>query len=516
MDPKILQNIVQSAVAAALQARSIELDYKFNEFAKLVSDSKCKKESSLAIFEDAIINRDIICNESLEAVTCIPEFSGDDNKDNYALWRKAAHKAYEVFKCFEGSSRHYQAVAIIRNKVRGAADQSLTNFGTAFNFKAIITRLDRTYADKSPIPLLEQELSALRQGNLSILQYYDEVEKHLTLLINKCEIGYGYSEAIEFIEEYRKDALQVFILGLKGSLSDALFSSQPADLPAALALSKELIRNQESFLLTSSCNKHMEKDGEALENDIRVAIDNHKFELNSFDEKANFTVVKDSKIKLWVRTEFKEHNSEVFDDASKDNSVGLLPMQTVMAVECLSIPAINSKDSFSCTIDITQKSSEHSVNSLINFGGIRRQNTNFHDNEFIFNPLLELAGKTTTKCIICKKQKYKRHSLKQNKSRSTIDRLINIRNILVNIKSVEKKYKLVAERKVDNLCTDSDRKENKRFTVVKDAENLANFRSEIKKHSFKVFDPGKDYLGSAFRCKWQISWSYQLMINIIK
>lgn len=504
MDPKILQNIVQSAVAAALQERSIELDYKYNKFAKLVSEIKCKKEFSHAVFEDAIINRDIICNESLEAVTCIPEFSGDDNKDNYILWRKAAHKAYEIFKCFEGSSRHYQAVVIIRNKVRGTADESLTNFGTALNFKAIITRLDRTYADKRPIYVLEQELSALRQGSLSILQYYDEVKKHLTLLINKCEIDYGYSEAIEFIEEYRKGALQAFISGLKGSLSDALFSSQPADLPAALALSKELMRNQESFLLASSCNKQMEKDGEAWENNNRVAIDSPKLEFKSVDEKANVTVVKNSKIQLYVKTEFKEHSSEVFDDddARKDNSVGSpLSMQTVEAVECLSIPAIISKDSFSRTIDKTEKSSEHSVNSLINIQRIRRQITKFNDNEFILNSLLEVAGKIKTKYLICKKHKYKGHSLKHNKSRSTIDRLRNIRNVLINIKLVEKKYKLVAEKKVDNLYSDSDPME-KSFTVVKDAEMLANFRSEVKEDSFKVFDPGKDYLGSALRCDW--------------
>lgn len=48
---------------------------------------------------------------------------------------------------------------IIRNKVVGAAPNILNNYNTAFNFNAIMERLDFTNADKRPIYILEQELN---------------------------------------------------------------------------------------------------------------------------------------------------------------------------------------------------------------------------------------------------------------------------------------------------------------------------------------------------------------------
>lgn len=44
----------------------------------------------------------------------------------------------------------------------------------------LIARLDFTYSDKRPIHAIAQEMGTLRQGGLSILQYYDEVTKNYT------------------------------------------------------------------------------------------------------------------------------------------------------------------------------------------------------------------------------------------------------------------------------------------------------------------------------------------------
>ena len=47
--------------------------------------------------------------------------------------------------------------------------------------------------------------------------------------------------------KYRRDALRVFILGLKKGISETLFSSRPEDLPSALALAEELESNKERY-----------------------------------------------------------------------------------------------------------------------------------------------------------------------------------------------------------------------------------------------------------------------------
>lgn len=135
----------------------------------------------------------------------------------------------------------------IRNKVRGAADAVLSSFNTVLNFSAIIARLDFTYADKRPIYLIEQELSTLRQGSMSCLEFYDEVEKKLTLLANKTIMSYESSVADTINGKYRADALRVFISGLRKPLCDILFASRPSDLPSALALAQEVDANNERY-----------------------------------------------------------------------------------------------------------------------------------------------------------------------------------------------------------------------------------------------------------------------------
>jgi len=83
---------------------------------------------------------------TLDAVKYLPEFSG--SQESYVSWRQAAIAAYRIFKNFNGTSHHYEAVTIIRNKVRCAADNVLSPFGTVLNFDAIINRLDFTYSEK--------------------------------------------------------------------------------------------------------------------------------------------------------------------------------------------------------------------------------------------------------------------------------------------------------------------------------------------------------------------------------
>lgn len=118
----------------------------------------------------------------------------------------------------------------------------LASFSTPLN-TAIINRHDLTYADKRPIYLIEQELSTLRQGDMTLTEFYDEVEKKLILLTNKTIVTCDKPLAMSLNEKYRADALRVFITGTKKSLSDILFAKGAKDLPTALALAQEVESN---------------------------------------------------------------------------------------------------------------------------------------------------------------------------------------------------------------------------------------------------------------------------------
>jgi len=93
-------------------------------------------------------------------VKSVPEFDG--KQENYVSWRQAASAAYKVFELYEGSSRHYETVEILKNKAQGAAAAVLASFNTVLFFHTILARLDFTYEDKTPAHVIKQELSLSR------------------------------------------------------------------------------------------------------------------------------------------------------------------------------------------------------------------------------------------------------------------------------------------------------------------------------------------------------------------
>jgi len=159
---------------------------------------------------------DVVCNEPLDAVKSLPEFTGVQEK--YASWRRATLMAYRVFRPHYGTARHYQAVIIIRHKVTGTANDELVSFDTALNVDAIISRLDFAYSDNRTIHVIEQELATLRQNSAPLLKYYDKVCKKLTLLTNKVNMSYEPALAKTLCEKFREYAPRVFVSGLTRSL----------------------------------------------------------------------------------------------------------------------------------------------------------------------------------------------------------------------------------------------------------------------------------------------------------
>lgn len=88
---------------------------------------------------------------------------------------------------------------------------------------------------------IEQEMSVLRKGNLSVITYYNEVNRKLLLLTNKtfmaCESNTEITNAIN--KRNQDNALRVFIAILSQPLGDILCSLNQADLPNTLATVRE-------------------------------------------------------------------------------------------------------------------------------------------------------------------------------------------------------------------------------------------------------------------------------------
>lgn len=80
---------------------------------------------------------------------------------------------------------------------------------------------------------------------MTVLEYYNLVNKKLTLLTNKTIMTYGNKADVinEMNVKNRDSALRIFITGLNGNLSQVLFSIKPENLPNALAKAQELEAN---------------------------------------------------------------------------------------------------------------------------------------------------------------------------------------------------------------------------------------------------------------------------------
>lgn len=257
-----IAQIISSAVQAAVETACASIVSRINELTeenKQVNEGVLDKieeltdkvnsvhlqSASVVAYEPiSVVLPTVKCEISLDVVKSIPDFSGESAK--YISWRQAVKTAMKLFQPYEGSERHYQAVAIIRNKIVGSADLILSSFNTVLNIDAIIARLDNSYSDKRPLHVLENQLSILCQGTLSISEYFDRVEKHLTSITNKISMDYsGNNQLINSLAtKYRGDALRVFISGLNKPICNILFSAGCEDLPSALAKAQELEANQ--------------------------------------------------------------------------------------------------------------------------------------------------------------------------------------------------------------------------------------------------------------------------------
>ncbi|KAH8380865.1 hypothetical protein KR093_010921, partial [Drosophila rubida] len=105
-------------------------------------------------------------------------------------------------------------------------------------------------------------MEMVRQADLSLMQYYDEVERRLILVTNKVVMTRDEQAAAILNNEIRNDALHAFIAGLKQPLKAYVLPSQPKDLPSALAMAREAENSIERNILAASYAKAIEDRGQ--------------------------------------------------------------------------------------------------------------------------------------------------------------------------------------------------------------------------------------------------------------
>lgn len=287
MNSENLQVLLDTAIQQAVQRTKESFEATIADLTRRLQS--LEPPSAVEAYKEIEIVPNKTCEETLDIIKSVPEFKGDPTR--YVSWRQAATTAHKLFEPYVGSSKYYQAVAILRNKVVGNADAALSTYNTVLNFKAIIARLDFTYMDKKSIFTLEQELSTLRQGQKTIIQFYDEVERKLTAIVNKIIMSNeGDANLIQSLnQKYREQALRVFVSGVRKPLCDTLFSCKPADLPSALALAQELEANQNRYHFAAIYSNGLNKASMSPSTHTALRQNIQHVKQNSFGQQNNYS-----------------------------------------------------------------------------------------------------------------------------------------------------------------------------------------------------------------------------------
>lgn len=169
----------------------------------------------------------------LESYRSIPEFSGDKGK--YRSWRNQVTRRMNMIDNCKAHAKYEAALGIIRAKITGSASDVLTNNKTAYNIKAIIKRLDLSFAYQRPLYVVEAEMTSIRQLNRTLQEFYDAINQALNLVISKIVMSYKkIDEQKSLISEAQQKAIRTFVIGLKSSvMRNILYSHKPKTLAEA-------------------------------------------------------------------------------------------------------------------------------------------------------------------------------------------------------------------------------------------------------------------------------------------
>lgn len=242
-----LHNQQEMEALQALQTQLAALAVTVENLVKKNEEPKIEEHKDLTV--TVSVPKDV----SLEIYKTLPEFNGE--REKYSTWRSTAITAIGLLKNHPTSMRFFEALMIIRNKITGPASNILNNYNTAFNFDAIIDRLDSTYADKRPLYILEQELMVLQQNKLTVDAFYDLVNEKLNAIVNKINMSYKEKQtAKSFVESANEKALRTFITGLNNKRGEILYASNPSTLPEAYARLQTIVNDQERISFASRYN----------------------------------------------------------------------------------------------------------------------------------------------------------------------------------------------------------------------------------------------------------------------
>lgn len=190
-------------------------------------------------------NNEPIEPESLEkipdVVKDLPEFRGNPNE--ISTWLNDAESLIKLYQptplsSIEQRNKFYIICRAIRRKVKGEANDALVASNVNINFHQIKRTLETYFGEKRDIGTLDYQLMNSFQRGRSLEDYYDEINRLLSLIANQIRTDrrFRHPEAARaMIEIFNDKALDAFVRGLDGDLGKFLKNYRPDSLASAYA-----------------------------------------------------------------------------------------------------------------------------------------------------------------------------------------------------------------------------------------------------------------------------------------
>ena len=168
----------------------------------------------------------------------LPTFDG--NKRETQAWIQDTEKTLNLFKPYEDEPLYAQILRAVKNKIIGNAREVLIAAGNPNEWSEIKEILENSYGDRRDLTSHIQSLFYVRQGNKSIVEYYNKIKtidtaiKATALTLDEYK---GASKAINKLISVM--TLTRYVDGLDEQLSMHVRSYRPETLEAAYSITQE-------------------------------------------------------------------------------------------------------------------------------------------------------------------------------------------------------------------------------------------------------------------------------------
>lgn len=174
-----------------------------------------------------------------DLVKGLPSFSGDPNELSFFI-----EDAEAIVRLYSPNSRStiddrnkfHVVCKSIRRKIKGEANDALVASNVYINWNMIKKTLVTYYGEKRDLETLDYQLMSSVQRGKSLEEYYDSVNKILSLIANsiRTDKRFAHPEATKaMIYTYNKKAIDAFIRGLDGDVGRFLKNYEPESLAHA-------------------------------------------------------------------------------------------------------------------------------------------------------------------------------------------------------------------------------------------------------------------------------------------